>query len=128
VELVALACYVPLCGLGPLASVVTLALARRRAWLRSHAWQALVLGAVTGLVVAAPWLGDFALESAGLPTPGLATVVVQLAAFAAYLAVSLRCMVDAYRRRDATLPLIGVRARRWAGVRGDEEPDTAPRQ
>ena len=119
----ALACYVPLCGMGPLASVATLALARRRAWLRSHAWQALVLGTLTGLVVAALWLGDFALESAGLPTPGLATVVGQLAAFAAYLGLSLRCMVDAYRRRDATLPLIGVRARRWAGVRGEVPGD-----
>jgi uncharacterized membrane protein len=112
---VALVCYVPVCAIGPLASLAVLALARRRAWLRSHAWQGLVLGALVALVVGALWLGDFALEVTGLPTPGLATVVLQLAAFAAYLAVSLRCMVVAYSRRDAALPLIGARLKTRAG-------------
>jgi uncharacterized membrane protein len=107
---------VPVCGIGFLASLAVLALARRRPWLRAHAWQALVVGASAALMLVAPWLGDFGLELAGLPTPGLATVVVQLAVFAAYLGVSLRCMVDAYRGRDAALPLIGSRARRWAGM------------
>jgi hypothetical protein len=101
-------------------------LARRRAWLRAHAGQALALGASAAVLLTALWLGDFGLEVAGLPTPGLAMVAVQLAIFAAYLAVSLRCMRDAYRRREAALPLIGSRARRWAGLsamkegRGDE--------
>jgi uncharacterized membrane protein len=113
-ELVALLVYVPVCAAGPLAGIGVLAFARRRPWLRAHAWQGLLLGALAALVVVVLWLADFALEVSGLPTPGLATVVLQLAVAAAYLAVSLRCMVDAYRRRDATLPLIGARARRWA--------------
>ena len=120
-ELVALACYVPVCGVGLLASLAVLALARRRPWLRSHAWQALALGALAALVVLGPWLADFGLEVAGLPTPGLATVALQLAVFSAYLGISLRCMVDAYRRREAGLPLIGSRARRWAGTGDDED-------
>jgi hypothetical protein len=95
--------------------------------LRSHAWQGLVLAALTALVVAALWLGDFALEGAGLPTPGLGTVVLQLAILAAYLGVSLRCMRDAYRRRDAALPLIGARARRWAGM-GDAAAAAVPEE
>ena len=105
----ALVCYVPICGLGPAAGIATLVLVRRRPWLRSHARQGLALGGVAAFVLVALWLGDFALETAGLPTPGLATVVLQLAVFAAYLVVSLRCMLDAYRRRDAALPLIGAR-------------------
>lgn len=113
-ELVALFVYVPVCAIGPLAGLAVLALARRRRWLRAHAWQGLLLAALAGLAVLFPWLLDFALELSGLPTPGLATVVLQLLVAAAYLAVSLRCMVDAYRRRDAALPLIGARARRWA--------------
>jgi uncharacterized membrane protein len=107
---------VPVCGIGPLTCLAVLALARRRTWLRSHAWQGLLLGALAALAVVAPWLGDFALEAAGLPTPGLATAVLQLLAFAAYLAISLRAMVTAYHRRDAALPLIGARARRWSGL------------
>lgn len=107
----------PVCGVGPLASLAVLALVRRRAWLRWHAWQALLLAALAALVVVGVWLGDFALESAGLPSPGLAGVVLQLGALTAYLALSLRSMALAYRRRDTALPLIGARARRWAHMK-----------
>jgi hypothetical protein len=109
-------CYVPVCGIGPLACLAVLALARRRRWLRSHAWQGLLLAGLAALVVVAPWLGDFALEAAGLPSPGPGAVVLQLAASAGYLALSLRSMAQAYHRRDAALPLIGARARRWSGA------------
>jgi len=96
-------------------------LARRRPWLRAHAWQGILLGAATALVVVGVWLGDFALEAAGLPSPGLAAVVVQLAAFACYLVLSVRSMVGAYRRREAALPLIGARARRFGLTRRDRD-------
>jgi uncharacterized membrane protein len=109
---VALACYAPVCLVGPFVCVAVLALARRRAWLRSHAWQGLLLGLLAALAVVALWLGDFALEAAGLPSPGLVAVVLQLVVLAAYLAISIRLMLDAYRRREATLPLIGPWSRR----------------
>jgi uncharacterized membrane protein len=105
---------VPICGIGPLAGLLVLALARKRAWLRAHAWQGLLLALAAGVIVVGLWLGDFALEMAGLPTPGLATALLQLAAFAAYLVLSLRAMVGAYRHREPALPWMGALARRWA--------------
>jgi uncharacterized membrane protein len=116
IGLAALLCYVPVCGLGPCFAVLVLLLARGRPWLRAHACQALALGAVTAVVAAGVWLGDFALETLGLPALGLGGVVVQLLALAGYLAGSLREMVRAYQRRDAALPWIGARARRWSGA------------
>lgn len=105
----------PVCGLGPLLAVLVLLAARGRPWLRTHAVQSIALAAITGLVVAGVWLGDFLLESFGLRGPGLGGVVVQLLALTAYLAASLREMVRAYQRRQAALPFIGARARRWSG-------------
>lgn len=127
-ELVALFAYVPVCGIGPLAGLAVLLLARGRPWVRAHAWQGLLLAALAGLVVVLLWLLDFALELSGLPTPGLATVVLQLAVAAAYLALSLRCMAHAYRGRDAALPLIGARARRWTANRGAFRDEDALRR
>lgn len=115
-ELAALFCYVPLCGLGAGVSALVLLRSRGRSWLRSHAWQGLVLGLLPLAVLAATWLGDFALEAGGLPTPGLGLVVGQIGVAAAYLVIALRAMAGAYQRRDAALPVIGPRARRWAGA------------
>ena len=101
----------PVCGLGPLVSLAVLALARRREWLRAHALHGLVLAGLATVCVVGPWLLDFALEATGLPALGLAAVAVQLLAFAAYLALSLRAMLLAYRGGRATLRL-------WRAQRG----------
>jgi uncharacterized membrane protein len=93
-----------------------LLVARRRPWLRSHAWQGLVLGVAAAVLVAGTWLGGFALEAAGLPSLGLPAVAFQIVVLAAYLALGLRSMVHAYHRRDAALPLVGARVRRWSGL------------
>lgn len=93
-----------------------LAVVRRRPWLSFHAWQGLLLGLAAALLVAGLWLGDFALEAAGLPPLGLIAVAIQLAALASYLALSLRSMIHAYHRRDTALPFLGAQARRWSGL------------
>lgn len=112
----ALACYVPLCGAGPFVSLLVLLFARRRPWLRGQASQSLALAALTVAAVVGLWLGDFALEAVGLWSPGLVAVALQLAAAALYVGLSVRSMILAYQRRDAALPWIGARARRWAGA------------
>jgi hypothetical protein len=115
-ELAALFCYVPLCGVGVGFSALVLVRSHGRRWLRSHAWQGIVLGLLPLVLVTVSWLGDFVLEASGLPTPGLALVAAQIAAAAACLVAALRAMAGAYRRRDAALPWIGARARRWSGL------------
>jgi uncharacterized membrane protein len=116
-ELWALACYLPLCGAGAAVSALVLVtVGRRRPRLRFHAWQGLLLALATAAAAVLPWLGSYALETAGLPAFGAAAVVVQLLAGAAALGTSLWLMVTAYHRRDAALPLLGWLARRWSGL------------
>lgn len=115
-DLWTLACYLPLCGAGALVSGLALAtVARRRPRLRFHAWQGLLLSVVAGAAAVLPWLGSHALEAAGLPSFGVAAVLVQLAAGLAFLVASVWLMATAYHRRDVTLPLLGALARRWSG-------------
>jgi uncharacterized membrane protein len=118
-ELWALACYVPLCGAGGVVSLLALVtVARRRPRLRFHAWQGLFLSALAGVTAVAPWLASHALETAGLPSFGVALVLTQLLGGAAVLAVSVWLMATAYHRRDVALPLVGALARRWSGSPG----------
>ena len=115
-ELWALACYVPLCGAGGVVSLLALVtVARRRPRLRFHAWQGLLLSALAGVTAVGPWLASHALETAGLPSFGVALVLTQLLAGAAVLVVSVWLMTTAYHRRDVALPLLGALARRWSG-------------
>ena len=115
-ELWALACYLPLCGAGGLVSVLALVTAaRRRPRLRFHAWQGLQLSVLAALAAVGPWLAAHVLESAGLPSFGVAIVLVQLVAGAALLVAGLWLMATAYHRRDVALPLLGALARRWSG-------------
>lgn len=115
-DLWALACYVPLCGAGALVSLVALlTVARRRPRLRFHAWQGLLLAALACVAAVAPWLASHALETAGLPSFGVALVLTQLVAGIALLSASLWLMATAYHRRDVALPLLGPLARRWSG-------------
>ena len=118
-ELWALACYVPLCGAGGIASLLALVtVARRRPRLRFHAWQGLFLSALAGGAAVAPWLASHALETAGLPPLGIAFVLAQLVVGTAVLVASVWLMATAYHRRDVALPLLGALARRWSGFAG----------
>jgi uncharacterized membrane protein len=115
-ELWALACYVPLCGAGGLVSLLALVtVARRRPRLRFHAWQGLLLSGLAGVAAVAPWLAAHALETAGLPSFGVAFVLAQLVAGSGLLLAGLWLMATAYHRRDVALPLLGALARRWSG-------------
>jgi uncharacterized membrane protein len=116
-ELWALACYLPLCGGGAfVAALALLTVARRRPRLRFHAWQALMLSVIAWAMAVGPWLVSHALEAAGLPSLGVAAVLLQLAAGLAFLVVSVWLMATAYHRRDVALPLVGALARRWSGL------------
>ena len=118
-ELWALACYVPLCGAGGVVSLLALVtVARSRPRLRFHAWQGLFLSALAVVTAVAPWLASHALETAGLPSFGVAFVVTQLVVGSAVLAASVWLMATAYHRRDVALPLLGALARRWSGFAG----------
>ncbi len=118
-DLWALACYLPLCGAGAFVSGLALVtVARRRPRLRFHAWQGLLLSAVAFVAAVGPWLGGYALETAGLPSFGVAAVLLQLAAGCAVLVAAVWLMVTAYHRRDVALPLLGALARRWSGFAG----------
>jgi uncharacterized membrane protein len=115
-DLWALACYLPLCGAGAFVSGLALAtVARRRPRLRFHAWQGLLLWAVAFVAAVGPWLGGYALETAGLPSLGIAAVLFQLATGCALLVAAVWLMVTSYHRRDVALPLLGALARRWSG-------------
>lgn len=115
----ALACYLPLCGAGAFVSALALVtVARRRPRLRFHAWQGLLLSGVASVVVLGPWLGSYVLETAGLPSPGVGAVLVQLVGGCTLLVAAVWLMVASYHRRDVALPLLGALARRWSGFAG----------
>lgn len=115
-ELWALACYVPLCGVGGLVSLgALLTIARRRPRIGFHAWQGLFLALAGAAAAIGPWLLGYGLEMAGLPWPGAVVVALQLAAGTALLVASVWMMATAYHRRGAALPLVGALARRWSG-------------
>jgi uncharacterized membrane protein len=115
-DLWALACYLPLCGAGACISALALVtVGRRRPRLRFHAWQGLLLSAVALVVAVGPWLGSHALETAGMPSAGVAAVLLQLGAGGAVLVAAVWLMATAYYRRDVALPLVGALARRWSG-------------
>ena len=100
---------------GPLSGALLLIVERTSRSVRFHAWQALVgLGS----------LGLAALVCLGLAfamliiSPRVFSAMLWMAAIAAgsWLALWAICLVQAYKGRQWKMPLVGARARRWAGL------------
>ena len=108
-----LLCYMPLCCIGFVFSIVAIIVEKQNRFLKFHAFQSLLLGGAGLVVFGVVWVLSFV---AGMVAAvlGLLVSLVMLLVGLALLALCVFLMIKAYNNEEYALPVIGEMAKKWA--------------
>ncbi len=109
-----LLCYLPVCGINLIYSIIVIVTDKENRDVRFHAFQSLLLVVVA--VVAGVAIGIIAGVAAAMQSTILALLVflIQLVFVFGILGALIYCMIKAYQGQQFKLPVIGDMAEKWA--------------
>ena len=108
-----LLCYLPLCCLGFVFSVVVAIVEKQSRFLRFHAFQSLLLHGAAVVIWMALWFVQFVFSMVDFGFVGLILFPVQLALGLGLLGLTIFLMIKAYNGEEYELPRLGQMARGW---------------
>jgi uncharacterized membrane protein len=107
-----LLCYLPICCIGLIFSVVAAIVEKQNRFLRFHAFQGLLFQAALYVLCIGGWVTAGILSAIHGLLGVLGWGVVSLLGLAG-LGVSILLMIKAYNNEEYELPVIGAMARNW---------------
>ena len=108
-----LLCYVPCC-IGLVFSVVAAIVEKQSRFVRFHAFQSLLVHAVTFVLAIGLNVAQFALGVVGLGFVGLLLSLIGMVVGVAFLGLTIFLMIKANAGEELELPVVGPLARQWA--------------
>lgn len=111
-----LLCYLPICGISLIMSIIVLVTDKDNRTVRFHAFQSLlILAAVIVLWIALVVFG-LVVAMAQSAILGLLLLLVEIVFIVALLGLMIFCMIKAYQGQIFKLPVIGDMAEKWANA------------
>lgn len=109
-----LLCYLPLCCVGLVFSVVVAVVEKQSRFLRFHAFQSLLLHAAGMGLALIMWVIQAIFSIINIPFLGLLLLPLQFALVIALVGLTIFLMIKAYNNEEYELPRLGQMARSWA--------------
>jgi uncharacterized membrane protein len=111
----ALLCYLPLCAISLIYSIIVLVTDKDNRMMRFHAFQSLLLtGAYIVVIIALQIFGGIVAGVLGSTMLAMLIYLVVLATVVAFLGVMIFGMVKGYQGQQFKLPVVGDMAEKWA--------------
>ncbi len=111
----ALLCYLPLCAISLIYSVIVLVTEKDNRMMRFHAFQSLLLtGAYVVIIIALQIFTAIVAGVLGSTVLAMLLYLVVLAAVVAFLGAMIYGMVKGYQGQQFKFPVVGDMAEKWA--------------
>lgn len=109
-----LLCYLPICGISLIYSIIVIVTDKDNRDVRFHAFQSLL---IFGATIALGFAFGIVIGILGYISPtlgGILGLLLQLVWIIAILGAYIMCMIKAYQGQQFKLPVIGDMAEKWA--------------
>jgi len=113
-NLAGLLCYLPCCAVGLIFSIVAVIVEKQNRFLRFHAFQSLLLHAVSLVLFGGLWFVGLLLAFTHLGFLSFLLLGLEVILGLGMLVVIILCMIKAYGNEQYELPMIGDMANKWA--------------
>jgi uncharacterized membrane protein len=111
----AMLCYLPLCGISLIYSIIVLVTEKTNKTVRFHAFQSLLITAVYIVVIlAVAIVGTGLTVATGSSILGLLVTLLYVVVIVGFLAVMIIGCVKAFQNSGYKLPVVGDMADKWA--------------
>ncbi|HVQ28642.1 MAG TPA: DUF4870 domain-containing protein [Vicinamibacteria bacterium] len=108
-----LLCYMPLCCLGFVFSIVVIIVEKQNRFVKFHAFQSLLVWGASMVVLVGVWIASIVASMvSGLL--GMLVSLLGLVVCLAVIALTVLLMIKAYNNEEYALPTLGELARKWA--------------
>lgn len=111
----ALLCYMPICAISLIYSIIVLVTDKENRSMRFHAFQSIILTVVyIVLIVALQIFSAIVVGVTGSSILGLLVLLLFVAVIIAFLGAMVFGMIKGYQGQEFKLPMIGDMAEKWA--------------
>lgn len=112
----ALLCYLPVCAISLIYSIIVLVTEKDNRFMRFHALQSLLLSAVaTIVIIAVALVGGVLVAATGSSVLGGLVTLVYFAVIIAFVAAMIFGCIKGYQGQKIKFPVVGDMAEKWAG-------------